>query len=171
MVEKRKKGRLWVAILCIALVFAVLLAVKGFVSCYSNGAVTGVTASKRSDNESELRISYVLPTGGYSVRMAESGEGKYTGDGMISYDGSLGAHRIFISFGEVAPSAGLLMRRDLNGIIHLSNGLRACIASPSDHGFVLTVGSDEPISVEAIRNGALNAVGGTIRITITLAET
>ena len=170
MVGGRKRRKLWETILCIALVFAVLIAMKGFVSCYSHGAVTGVTASRQGDKKIELRISYVLPTGGYSVRMAEQGEGKYTGDGMIPYDGSLGAHRIFISFGEVAPSAGLLMRKDLNGIIHLSNGLRACIASPSDHGFVLTVGSDEPISVEEIRNGELNAVGGTLRITVKLAE-
>ena len=44
--------------------------------------------------------------------------------------------------------------------------LRMQIACPSDHGFVLYVGFDRPVSIEPVKFGELNADGGTLRIPI-----
>ena len=48
--------------------------------------------------------------------------------------------------------------------------IRAKIAHPSDHGFVLYLGFDEPISLEAVENGELNSLGGTISIPVKIEE-
>ena len=117
-----------------------------------------------------LRISYLLASGGYSVRTVSKDEGEYIGDGMVDYDGSIGKHRIIIEFGDLALAERILEKADENGVIELADGVWAKRAVPADHGFVLYIGSDRPISVEPIEQGKLNAIGGTIKIAVSVGE-
>ena len=171
--KSRKLGRKrWAALIAAVLVVAVGMSsfcLVSFESESSFGAVTHISAKKKSNSEMELEIAYTWPTGGYSVRNVPEDEGEYVGDGMKDYDGSLGKYRIIIKFGDIEPSMALALQLSINEIIKESPvTLRARIAHPSDHGFVLYIGSDTPISVETVNRGKLKPYGGTIKIPITI---
>jgi hypothetical protein len=85
---------------------------------------------------------------------------------MIDYDGSLGKYRIMVNFGEVELAESFVKKMDENGVFLLADGVHAKTARPSDSGFVLYIGSDKPISVEPVEHGTMNALGGTIKISI-----
>lgn len=165
---KNKRTHILISII---LVVAIVVAAVCFVSCSSNyelGVVTHISIKQRSTDVMELRIRYSFPSGGYSVRAVPEDEGEYCGDGMRNYDGALGKYRIMIDFGDVELSDSIVKKMDENGVIKITEDVRARVASPSDHGFVLYIGSDNPISVEPMENGELNSFGGTIRIPITV---
>ena len=163
-----KKKKICILI-SIVLVVAIAVAAVWFVSYitkYEPGTVTHISIKQRSTDVMELRIRYSFPTGGYSARVVPEDEGEYVGDGMIDYDGSLGKYRIMVNFGEVELAESFVKKMDENGVIKITEDIRARVASPSDHGFVLYIGSDKPISVEPVEHGTMNALGGTIKISI-----
>ena len=163
-----KKKKICILI-SIVLVVAIAVAAVWFVSYiikYEPGTVTHISIKQRSTDVMELRIRYSFPTGGYSARVVPEDEGEYVGDGMIDYDGSLGKYRIMVNFGEVELAESFVKKMDENGVFLLADGVHAKTACPSDHGFVLYIGSDKPISVEPVEHGTMNALGGTIKISI-----
>ena len=136
------------------------------VAKYNLGVVTRISLSQKSEDTMLLRIKYLFPSGAYSIRAVPEDEGEYVGDGMIDYDGSLGKYRIMVNFGDVELAESFVKKMDENGVFLLADGVRAKTACPSDHGFVLYIGSDKPISVEPVEHGTMNALGGTIKISI-----
>ena len=163
-----------IIICCIVLSLAVLLNVV--VLCYDvfnhrSGVVTKISAKTAGLDKIELRINYVFPIGGYSVREVPVNEGEYASDGMIDYDGSLGKYRIMVEFGDMELSTALLMRLQINNILKISPlKLQMKIACPSDHGFVLYIGSDSPIHVDPVKGGEFDPLADTIVIPITLND-
>ena len=135
---------------------------------YNQGVVTRISLNQKNEDTMVLRITYLLPSGAYSIRTVHEDEGEYVGDGMIDYDGSLGKYRIMIEFGDVELAESFAKKMDENGIFLLADGIRAKTARPSDSGFVLYIGSDKPINVEHVENGTLNAPGGTIKVSISV---
>lgn len=165
-----KKKNIYILI-SIVLVVAIVVTAVWFVSYitkYEPGTVTHISIKQRSTDVMELRIRYSFPTGGYSARVVPEDEGEYCGDGMSNYDGALGKYRIMIDFGDVELPDSFVEKIDENGVIKITEDIRARVASPSDHGFVLYIGSDDPISIESVTNGKLNFFGGTIIIPITV---
>jgi hypothetical protein len=140
---------------------------------YNTGVVTKITAKAQGSDELNLEITYFLPMGKYSVRGVAEGEGEIYGDGIKDYDGSLGKHRIIIEFGDVEPHESFAKRTNEDGIFEIKNtgsSLKAKIAHPSDHGFVLYVGSDEQIHVESSSGNKLNDICGVIKIPIIVGD-
>ena len=166
---KKKALFIIIGIILLAIITATV-AVLAIGAKYNLGVVTGVSISQKNDDTMNLRISYLLASGGYSVRTVSKDEGEYIGDGMVDYDGSIGKHRIIIEFGDLALAERILEKADENGVIELADGVWAKRAVPADHGFVLYIGSDRPISVEPIEQGKLNAIGGTIKIAVSVGE-
>ena len=88
---------------------------------------------------------------------------------MIAYDGSLGKYRMIVEFGDIEPSAALALRFTEGGTVVIKNQpieIRAKIAHPADHGFVLYLGFDKPISIDGSQSGRLNPIVGTVKIPI-----
>ena len=133
---------------------------------YNQGVVTRISLNQKNEDTMVLRITYLLPSGAYSIRTVPEDEGEYIGDGMIDYDGAIGKYRIMIEFGDLELADSFAKKKDENGIFMLADGVWAKTAYPSDHGFVLYIGSDKPISVEPVEHGTMNALGGTIKISI-----
>lgn len=166
-----------IAVGCIVLAVILIAASAVFVSDllqYNTGVVTSIKATSKNNGEIGLKITYFLPSGGYSVRKVFENEGEYVGDGIADYDGSLGKYRIMIQFGDAEPHDALAKKLSANGVFELTDEpvlLKAKIAHPSDHGFVLYLGSDTPIHVEAVEDGNLNGLGGIIIIPIIVGDT
>ena len=140
---------------------------------YNTGVVTKISTKESNKDNLELKITYFFPMGGYSVREVAEEEGEYCGDGIKDYDGSLGKHRIIIEFGDVEPHESFAKRANEDGIFEIKNSgssLKAKIAHPSDHGFVLYVGSDEQIYVESSSGNKLNDICGVIKIPIIVGD-
>ncbi|MBR2860713.1 MAG: hypothetical protein IKB86_02620 [Clostridia bacterium] len=140
---------------------------------YNTGVVTNITAKTSNEDNLELKIAYFLPMGGYFVRDVAEDEGEYCGDGVRDYDGSLGKYRIMIEFGDVEPHKSFAKRENKDGIFEIKNSvgsLKAKIVHPSDHGFVLYVGSDEQIYVESSGGYKLNDICGVIKIPIIVGD-
>ena len=133
---------------------------------YNQGVVTRISLNQKNEDTMVLRITYLLPSGAYSIRTVPEDEGEYVGDGMIDYDGAIGKYRIMIEFGDLELADSFAKKKDENGIFMLADGVHAKTACPSDHGFVLYIGSDKPISVGPVEHGTMNALGGTIKISI-----
>ena len=164
-------------IITCAVILAIVLLFNAIVLAYDThffsdtGTVTRISVRSRGDDEIVLKLSYNFATGGYSVRNVPESEGEYIGDGMIDYDGSLGKYRIMINFGDIEPSLRLRSRLRVNNTVKSSPvKLKASVAHPSDHGFVLYIGSDTPISVEPVENGELNELGGVLKISIAVGN-
>ena len=158
---------------CMALAVVLLAAFAVDIFSYNTGVVTGISAVEKGDGEWELNLTYFLPMGGYSVRTVSADEGEYIGDGMVEYNGDLGPYRIRISFGDMEPHRSFSAKKNEDGIFEIQNGSgvwKAKIAHPSDHGFVLYIGSDTPISAESKTESELHALGGVIRIPIRIEE-
>lgn len=146
------------------LTFAIITSV--FFIFANNGKVTRISLKQSSEDTMVLQIGYLLPSGAYSIRTVPEDEGEYIGDGMIDYDGAIGKYRIMVKFGDLELADSFAKKKDENGIFMLADGVHAKTACPSDHGFVLYIGSDKPISVEPVEHGTMNALGGTIKISI-----
>lgn len=138
------------------------------VSYYNLGVVTKISARSKGSDEILLKLNYLLPSGGYSVCNVDENDGEYIGDGKIEYGGSLGKYRIMVEFGDVGMSGETLTEfLAHDSLKDLPIEIKAKQACPSDHGFVLYIGSDSPISVEP-SSGNLNPLKGAIRISIKL---
>jgi len=168
---RRVWKKIWIAcVICVVVALLLNVGALGYEAFNSGGGVvTRISAKSKGNDEILLKLTYAFPTGGYSVRTVPEDEGEYIGDGMIDYDGSLGKYRIMVKFGDAEPS----MRHSLRllnetTLLHVPVKLKASVAHPSDHGFVLYIGSDTPISVEAVERGELNSIGGTVQIPIYL---
>ncbi len=169
-----------IVILFSAVIVAALAAAGFALSVTSDDhiGVTDISVKKKNAHELDLGLSYAFPTGGYSVSNLSDDDGEYSGDGKGEYDGALGKYRIMVRFGDVRPSKklrGKLLGVDymVRGYFELNNAnitLRGRIRYPdADHGFVLYLGSDTPISVRE-ESGELNKVGGTLKIPVTLGD-
>lgn len=162
-----------IAILCFALALLILAAAVASASVllrYGTEVVTKITADETDDKNVELSISYLFPTGGYTVREVPADEGEYVGDGMIDYDGALGAYRIMIEFGDIEPHRSLTKSLSEDKIFDLTSGslsLKGKLAYPSDHGFVLYIGSDTPIYTDSVEKSDLSGLWGTVHLLIT----
>ncbi len=154
------------------LIFAIIASVcfAFYISKYNLGVVTRISLRQKSEDTMALRISYLLSSGGYSIRTVPEDEGEYIGDGMIDYNGAIGKYRIMVEFGDIELAESFAQKKDENGVFLLADGVWAKTACPSDHGFVLYIGSDKPISVEPLEHGKLNALGGTIKISIAVGN-
>lgn len=166
----KKKALLIGVGLVLMVAIIVSISIVPYALKYNQGVVTKISFNQKNEDTMVLRITYLLPSGAYSIRTVPEDEGEYVGDGMIDYDGSLGKYRIMVNFGEVELAESLaesfVKKMDENGVFLLADGVHAKTACPSDHGFVLYIGSDKPISVEPVEHGTMNALGGTIKISI-----
>ncbi len=171
--NKTSKRKL-IVICCIVLAVVLFAVFVIDLLQYNTGVVTKITAATRNNEKLELQMTYFLPMGGYSVREVPEDEGEYIGDGMIDYDGSLGQYRILIEFGDVEPHAIFVRSMFRDGIYELNRAdvsLRMKIAHPSDHGFVLYIGSDTPIHIEDTKGNKLDSLFGMIKIPIIIGKT
>ena len=166
----KKKSRI---IFSSVIIIGIICAVLSFaLSRYNTGVITKLTAKSSGDNI-ELKMTYFLPMGGYSVREVAEAEGEYFGNGIKEYDGDLGKYRIIIEFGDIKPHKALLKMADANRVFEIENttaSLKAKIVYPSDHGFALYIGSDTPISVENIDSNSIDGLFGTIKVPIAVEE-
>ena len=167
------KKKVIIILVCVVLVISISAVFIFDILQYNTGVVTKITAKAQGSNELNLEITYFLPMGKYSVRGIAEDEGEFCGDGIKDYDGSLGKHRIIIEFGDVEPHESFAKRVNEDGIFEIKNSgslLKAKIAHPSDHGFVLYVGSDEQIHVESSSGNKLNDICGVIKIPIIIGD-
>lgn len=140
---------------------------------YSTGVITNITAKAGNGDSLELRMDYFFSLGGYSVRTVADDEGEYCGDGMKDYDGSLGKYRVIVEFGDVEPHESFTNRENIDGVFEIHNPampLKGKIAHPSDHGFVLYIGSDKPIFVENSSGNDLEGLWGAVKIPILVGD-
>lgn len=169
-------GKRVILICSIVLVVAILIGAIFLIDLYqyNTGVVRNIAVKSKGDNQIELNMTYFLPMGGWSVEDVPLDEGEYTGDGMTDYDGGLGKYRIIVRFGDMAPHRSITMKnlyKDRS--FNLGNTpvtVKAKIAKPADHGFVLYIGSDTPIHVESMKEKELSSFCGTIRIPIYVGE-
>jgi len=125
-----------------------------------------------SSKELLLIIDYI-DVRGYSVRMIDGDEMVYFGERLVEYDGSLGKHRIKITFYESHASERFAEQyplwnahelksvpADLGGILKIKGTY-----SP-EHAFVLYIGSDELISISEQDFTRLNRPIGRIELMI-----
>lgn len=134
--------------------------------------VSAIRVENISPDDIKLCIDYTFGTGGCTVRNVGEDEGEYIGDGMIPYDGSLGKHRIMVTFGDTDMTVSLLSAFSDGKIVELNNSpirLLAKRACPSDHGFVLYIGYDSPITATEVSED-LNVLGGTVEIPVRVGE-
>jgi len=167
------KKKVIIILVCVVLVISISAVFLYDILQYNTGVVTKITAKAQGSDELNLEITYFLPMGKYSVRGVAEDEGEFYGDGIKDYDGSLGKHRIIIEFGDDEPHESFAKRANEDGIFEIKNtgsSLKAKIAHPSDHGFVLYVGSDEQIHVESSSGNKLNDICGVIKIPIIVGD-
>ena len=86
---------------------------------YNQGVITKISLNQKNEDTMVLRITYLLPSGAYSIRTVPEDEAEYVGDGMIDYDGSLGKYRIMVNFGEVELAESFVKKMDENGVFCL----------------------------------------------------
>ena len=171
MAHRKKKRQLIVfcsIALAVALLFNLIAFYFDFFYLHKSGVVTNISARAKGSDEIVLKLSYMLPSGGYSVKNVAVDEGIYVGgDGGIDYDSPIGKYKICINFGDVELSSLCRLRLRSNETIKAGSvKLKTSTANPSDHGIMLYIGSDTPISVEEVVNGDLNPLGGTLKITL-----
>ncbi len=138
----------------------------------AKSGIGAIRVENVSPDEIKLKLDYNFGTGGYSVHNVSEDEGEYIGDGMIPYDGSLGKYRIMIKFGDIDMTESLMITFPVGEVVELENSpirLLASRAVPSDHGFVLYIGYDSPITVTEM-SGDLNILGGTVEIPIHVGD-
>ena len=171
MAHRKKKRQLIVfcsIALAVALLFNLIVFYFDIFYLHKGGVVTNISARAQGSDEIVLKLSYMLPSGGYSVKNIAVDEGIYVGgDGGIDYDSPIGKYKICIKFGDVELSSLCRLRLRSNQTINAGSvKLKASTATPSDHGIILYIGSDTPISVEEVVGGDLNPNGGTLKITL-----
>ena len=138
-----------------------------------NMGVQSIRVTGNGNQSVDLLLGYRYLSGGYSVEMIPFDAPEYAADGTVSYDGALGKYRVMITFGDTAPAASL-SEKFRNGQIYeledvpeaFGGSLKARIARPQGHGFVLYIGSDVPFAVEKESKRGLDRLFGRVKIEI-----
>lgn len=164
-----KKPAFWIII--VALVLCVVIAVCFLTNPVSAG-VKDISVKNIKDDSLELVMKYYFPTGSYGVRAVPDDEGENLGNGMIEYDGSLGEHRILISFGDTEPTKAFREEFPTGEAIEINSSPRVCVKRVylNDNGFDLYVGFDRPVSIEEIDSEKLNTFFGKVKIPVSFVE-
>ena len=164
-----KKPAFWIII--VALVLCVVIAICFLTNPVSAG-VKDISVKNVKDDSLELVMKYYFPSGGYGVRAVPDDEGENLGNGMIEYDGSLGEHRILISFGDTEPTKAFREEFPTGEAVEINSSPRVCVKRVhlSDNGFDLYVGFDSPVSIEEIDSEKLNTFFGKVKIPVSFVE-
>ncbi len=164
-----KKPKFWIMLVSVVLLIAVsLFFLTDPIDLEREQGINEVSLERVSFDMLELNIDYSYCYGGYSIRVVPEDEGQYIGDGMIDYDGSLGKYRLMIKFGDVEPDEAFRKEIDGGSLDDSPIEVKAVIAYPADHGFVLYLGFDEPIYVDETMGKFINPFRGTISIPVSL---
>ena len=129
----------------------------------------GIKSIDLSDS-GKLTLGYYYLSGGYSVEMLSFDAWEYCGDGMIPYDGALGAYRMMVTFGDTDPTDSLRALFPAGQVVTLKHDsellgtVKAKLVYPSDHGFVLYVGSDTPFTVTPKSEQNMDHLLGNLKI-------
>lgn len=170
---QKKDAKRRSVILYIVLALVLLAVAAAFVIDtlqYDSGVVRGIKVKAEEDGL-WVKMVFILPSGGFSARDVSGDEGEYIGDGLKDYDGSLGQYRIMITFGDMVPHDSLKKDLSEDGVFELNDTpipLKAKFAYPSDHGFVLYIGSDVPIHTDATECDELRGLWGTVAIPVSV---
>ena len=165
MLLSYKKPRSWV-------IAVALLACLAACICFLTSPAVGIFAQKVDSDTVMVKIPYSDPSGSYSVRMVAEDEGIYTPDGEGQYDGSLGKYRILVKFGDSEPTDAFYAKYNMN-VVEIENApisMRVKMVCPSDHGFYLYIGLDEPVTVDAVYDKNLSIIGGYLSIPIKIEK-
>lgn len=122
---------------------------------YEVNGIHDLRASKWDDETVMLIFNYTMLSGSYSVKTVPRSAGEYTGDGEIPYDGALGEYRVMIEFSDTGYTDDFAKKFPVGQMCRLRNvsdsflgEVKVKVVHPSDHGFVIYVGSDVPFAVE-----------------------
>lgn len=164
-----KKPAFWIII--VALVLCVVIAVCFLTNPVSAG-VKDISVKNIKDDSLELVMKYYFPSGSYGVRAVPDDEGENLGNGMIEYDGSLGEHRILISFGDTEPTKAFREEFPTGEAVEINSSPRVCVKRVylNDNGFDLYVGFDRPVSIEEKNDEKLNTFFGKVKIPVSFVE-
>lgn len=164
-----KKPAFWIII--VALVLCVVIAVCFLTNPVSAG-VKDISVKNIKDDSLELVMKYYFPTGSYGVRAVPDDEGENLGNGMIEYDGSLGEHRILISFGDTEPTKAFREEFPTGEAVEINSSPRVCVKRVylNDNGFDIYVGFDRPVSIEEKNGEKLNTIFGKVKIPVSFVE-
>ena len=164
-----KKPAFWIII--VALVLCVVIAVCFLTNPVSAG-VKDISVKNIKDDSLELVMKYYFPSGSYGVRAIPDDEGENLGNGMREYDGSLGEHRILISFGDTEPTKAFREEFPTGEAVEINSSPRVCVKRVhlNDNGFDLYVGFDSPVSIEEIDSEKLNTIFGKVKIPVSFVE-
>lgn len=164
-----KKPAFWIII--VALVLCVVIAICFLTNPVSAG-VKDISVKNIKDDSLELVMKYYFPSGNYGVRAIPDDEGENLGNGMREYDGSLGEHRILISFGDTEPTKAFREEFPTGEAIEINSSPRVCVKRVhlNDNGFDLYVGFDNPVSIEEIDSEKLNTFFGKVKIPVSFVE-
>lgn len=168
-----KRAGKWIAVPATLLVavIAVLLATDP-INAEHVGA-RNVTVHQTTDTELVVSIPYSYAYGGYTVQLVTPEDGEYGADALLPYEGDLGPYRVMISFGDLDMYAELARRFPHGEVVELTQNPVRVLAkrvNPSDRGFVLYLGFEEPVTLGSASSGKLNQFWGTVRIPILLYE-
>ena len=164
-----KKPAFWIII--VALVLCVVIAICFLTNPVSAG-VKDISVKNIKDDSLELVMKYYFPSGNYGVRAVPDDEGENLGNGMREYDGSLGEHRILISFGDTEPTKAFREEFPTGEAIEINSSPRVCVKRVhlNDNGFDLYVGFDSPVSIEEIDSEKLNTFFGKVKVPVSFVE-
>lgn len=107
----KKKALLIGVGLVLMVAIIVSISIVPYALKYNQGVITKISLNQKNEDTMVLRMTYLLPSGAYSIRTVPEDEGEYVGDGMIDYDGSLGKYRIMVNFGEVELAESFVKKR------------------------------------------------------------
>ena len=104
----KKKALLIGVGLVLMVAIVVSISIVPYALKYNQGVVTKISLNQKNEDTMVLRITYLLPSGAYSIRTVPEDEGEYVGDGMIDYDGAIGKYRTYIKHETVIRWTGCL---------------------------------------------------------------
>ena len=168
-----KKPAFWILIAAIVVCCVVAVCFLTDPMDKENMGVQSIRVRGNSKQSVDILLDYNYLWGGYSVEMIPFDAPEYAADGTVPYDGALGKYRVMITFGDTAPAAPL-SEKFRNGQIYeledvpeaFGGSLKARIARPQGHGFVLYIGSDVPFAVEKESKRGLDRLFGRVKIEI-----
>lgn len=102
-------------------------------------------------NETIITVSYKSDVRAYSVEQMGENEMEYSGDSLVSPDGSLGRYRMKIVFYDAKPSNVFLQKYPVGEVHQIANYANEVLNMrceyTSDHGFVIYIGSEAFLGV------------------------
>ena len=168
-----KKPAFWILIAAIVVCTVVAVCFLTDPMDKENMGVQSIRVTGSGNQSVDILLGYRYLYGGYSVEMIPFDGQEYSADGTIPYDGALGKYRVMITFGDTPPAASLSEKFRNGQVYELKNvpkafggSLKARIACPQGHGFVLYIGSDVPFAVEKESKRGLDRLFGRVKIEI-----